>query len=217
MQITYGQNDWLAIGDGEWTWSNGLIRQGAMSSSGLIHELFFHTGSSELQRTVCARLHITAVGGESDGCDGGPGITILSMGLAGIGLIVNGTRGVMFQEDLFWNSSEDSIDMFPNVGDYVWLKAFYDPATNTCYGKAWFDGDAEPSQWQITYQPEFHGNAGDSSAEDFVYVGVVGQTYEPDTTMADIDNFSTVLASDVPAFKPYFRPRNYLIGGGIGG
>ena len=212
MQITYGQNDWSAIGDGQWTWSNGVIRQTSVGSS-TVDDLYFHNGSSELQRTVAARLHFTAIGDEDD-VDGGPGITVLNMGLAGISLAVNAGKGILFIED-FWGYSEQSISFTPTLGAYVWLKCFYDPATNTCYGKYWLDGDAEPSQWQITYQPDFHGNAGDSSAEDFIYVGVSGN---PDAgqTLADIDNFSAVLASGAPAFKPLFRPKNYLIGAGIG-
>jgi hypothetical protein len=212
MQITYGQNDWLAIGGGQWTWSNGVIRQMSVGV-GAVNDLYFHSGSSELRRTVSARLHFTTIGNESD-IDGGPGITLLSMRLAGINLAVNATKGVFFVEDPFWAYSEESISFTPTLGAYIWLKCFYDPSTNTCYGKYWPDGDAEPSQWQITYQPDFHGNAGDSSAEDFIYFGVSGNP-DVDQTMADIDNLSVVLASESPAFRPWFRPKNQSIGMGV--
>jgi hypothetical protein len=212
MQITYGQNEWLAIGGGGWTWADGVIRQTAVGS-GAVADLYFHNGANELKRTVAARLHFTAIGDEND-VDGGPGITILNMGLAGISLVVNAGRGIFFIED-FWTYSEQSISFTPTLGTYVWLKCFYDPATNTCYGKHWIDGDAEPSQWQITYQPDFHGNAGDSSAEDFIYVGVSGNPDAGQTT-ADIDSFSVVLASETRAFRPLIRPTNRLIGSGIG-
>jgi hypothetical protein len=210
MQITYGQNDWLVIGDGQWTWPNGVVTQ---TSVGIQNpqEVYFHTGSNELKRTVAARLHVAALDNL-----GQFGLSILNNGETGINLIISVLDwDLEFLEDNY-NTAYAGLNFVLDVGDYFWLKAFYDPAANMCYGKFWLDGDDEPAEWQVTYQPSFYGHNGDGNGNpaNFPYFGVNG-TCNGEGMMCTVDSFALVLASEVPAFKPLFRPRNHLIGGGF--
>ena len=201
MQITYGQNDWLPIGDGSWTWAGGTIVQTDVGSSNP-QGLLFHAGSSDLKRTVTARAQITFVGDEAD-VDGCPGIVLFD----GVSLTVSSGGGVSF----FGTAGKGTcqVEYTPALSQYVWLKAFYDPATNLCYGKYWLDGQTEPADWQLADEP--------ATPPDPVYnshFGVAGQVDAGETLVA-VDNFSVILGSEVPAFKPWFRPHNRLIGGGV--
>ncbi len=212
MQITYGQNDWLVIGDDQWDWTDGVITQ-TRSGSADPQEIYFHAGNSDPQRTVIARLHFSEI---DNGYDERVGITLLGNGEVGINLVYSTNRGgLIFLEDLS-GGSDETFEFQPEVGSYYWFKAHYDKTSGICYGKCWQDGESEPEDWQVTYEPDFDGLNGDGMGDvgNFPYFGVVGNSYGDDN-MAVFDNYSVVLASEVPAFKPLFRPRNHLIGGGF--
>ena len=200
MQITYGQNDWISIGDGQWTWANGLIVQSEGSSDP--QDLIFHAGSSSAERTIKARICFSMLYYEGEARFG---IRIFHNGTTdGVSLILHDPGSLVFHEDVM--GCQSGIEWLPTIGVYYWFKAYYNPVNNTCYGKVWEDGDSEPD-WQVIFQPTFDGG----SAANYPYFGIAGDPGWSDI-IAQADNFSM----DEPAnFKPWFKSGEIMLGGGF--
>ena len=202
MQITYGQNDWTVIGDGQWSWADGAITQTSIGED-IPQNLLFHSGSPELKRTVAGRLQITAVA-ENTSCDADaqPGLLIfedVSLTVSTMGIEFWATRG---------DGDNWQVDFAPEIGMQIWLKVFYDPATGVFQGKYWLDGQSEPVDWQLSDLPWPNWLPGESPRS-----GVAGQTDYGGTTAA-VDSFSITLASESASYNPWFKSGSILIGGG---
>ena len=169
-------------------------------------ELLFHAPSDELQRTVMARLHFTVVAEQGDGP---VGISVLNNGLGGVNLVYHDeVSGLTFLEDgSAWG--DDVFPVNPQVGDCYWFKAAYDPQQGQFHGKCWRDGETEPADWQVSYDPgEFEGDF-DSNPSDYVYSGVVGNSFA-NGVLATVDIFSVRLATD-PTCEPWYKSRAVLL------